>query len=178
MTNNILMTIAGIDIPKYDRTGIDYSTCVNYINTITPNTTPMHTGDVKTQKEWNDFLNISLTPHMNKITYIHPQKGIQGNQSGIICIKSTEFGRMRYSDDRMKPEKGFIYYETSTNGSNLFYKRYDNYGLICAFKFKKKFFCFQGKTKELKYIGLGEIKDIYPNSTGQRAILKIRVYTQ
>jgi len=138
----------------------------------------MKTDHIKSIADWNKYLikESGLADH-NSEPFIRKQQGICANRTGAVSIKSTMYGKIKYQDDRIKPEKGIVYYETAeVKGNELFYDRADNYGLICAFVDKKVFLVFSGENKALKYMGPGMIIDIFPNSTGKAAIFKIRVF--
>lgn len=128
-------------------------------------------------EEWNKLLLASSSITAKQGKFLLSQQGIVGNSSGIVSIKSTEFGRLKYKEDSVKVEEGYMSYETQkmkTSGG-LFSDKICNYSLVRAWKEKKRFLVFQGKNDALVFEGLGEIIDINPSSDGSRATCKIYV---
>lgn len=85
----------------------------------------MKTGDKKDIVTWNQYLsmNSGITATASE-SFIRKQQGITANRTGVVAIKSTKYGKIKYQDDRMQPEKGVVYYETAeVKGKKLFYDR-------------------------------------------------------
>lgn len=107
-------------------------------------------------KEWNEILNKKM--RTNNVTYMHPMRGIQGNNTGILSIRDSEL----YYNDVMTNNR-LIYdqlVEKNDNGRNL-----STIGLMDYNNSDKKFLVFKQNKKMKKkglwkLIGLGKVVDI------------------
>jgi len=125
----------------------------------------------KTQKEWNEILNKKMKT--DNVTYMHPMRGIQGNNTGILSIRDSEL----YYNDVITNNR-LIYdqlVEKNDNGRNL-----STIGLMNYNNSDKKFLVFKQNKKMKKkglwkFIGLGKVIDILISSNNIKLKFEILI---
>lgn len=131
-------------------------------------------GLFHSREEWNSILR---TKFNTDLCFIHPQKGIIGNMSGTICIKSTKIGSEKYEGDFFRQSSDHFYYETQETKKNQWDDELVNKSIALSSQTKRKFLVFHGINKNLKLVGLGVVEEIFVSQIkkGKSAIFKIRI---